>query len=205
MIGLAALSTGGGDPNWLLSSVIGAIIGALVVPVTGLLAYPVRRLRVHTTLIGRWYSYHYSFRDEILELRYGTLHIRPGLRRQYVVHRKNSRTRPDPNGRFRPAIDLLRYRGSLHEEGHHIIVEVKPRDSRRDETVFYRFLGQIPSNASVVPGLWMAYDHDRNPAAGTIILSREPLTDEAATRLLRSWTKGAFAPIRIRRPSPSVP
>ncbi|MEV6527050.1 hypothetical protein AB0M43_34490 [Longispora sp. NPDC051575] len=178
------------EPNWIITSVVGAVIGVLVVPFYRVLLYPFRRLRRHP-LGGLWYSYSYSFIDGRLHLRHGTFHVRSGVLQRYVVSRENFGRYPPPT--FGATPPPLRYRGSVYEEHDHYVMVFQGRT--HTETLVYRFVNRIPSNAGIIPGIWLAYDHDLNPAAGTAIISREPLAPETVTSLLRSWVvfeKGAF-------------
>ena len=45
-------------------------------------------------------------------------------------------------------------------------------------------LARLPSNDSVIPGVWMSVDHDMNPAAGLMILAREVQKSEELSREL---------------------
>ncbi|WP_018347980.1 hypothetical protein [Longispora albida] len=178
------------EPNWIITSIVGAVIGALLVPTWRIMLYPIRRLRPHP-LHGIWYSYSYSFMDGALQLRHGTFTIRSGLLQRWIVHRENFGRYPPPS--LGPAPPPLRYRGTVSEEHDHYVMLFSGRT--HTETLLYRFVNRIPSNAGIIPGVWMAYDHDLNPAAGCAIISRGPLAPQTVTTLLRSWVvfeKGAF-------------
>ena len=179
------------EPNWEVTAILGAVLGALVVPFWQLLNYPVRRLRPHS-LNGQWYSYHLTFVSGRVQLRFGTMRIQPGIRSRYVATRENSDSPHQSDGQL-PS-PKLRYRGRvLPDEADQVVIVFKGLSHQ--ETVVYRFLNRIPSNATVVPGIWMAHDHDLTPAAGAAILSRSGLHPDQAMRILQSWLvyeKGAM-------------
>ncbi|MGO9319798.1 MAG: hypothetical protein ACLQBY_03185 [Solirubrobacteraceae bacterium] len=88
----------------------------------------------------------------------------------------------------------LAYKGTLRIENDQLLIEMDA--TTHNEHLVYRFLNRIPSNASVVPGIWMSFDHDSHPAAGAAILSdRAMAADEAEKEILRHTTAGA---IRIK-------
>jgi hypothetical protein len=183
------------EPNWEVTAVLGAVLAALVVPFWQLLNYPVRRLRPHS-LNGQWYTYHLTFVSGQIQLRFGILHIRPGIRSRYVATRENSDAPPQSDGTI-PA-PKLRHKGQiLPDEADQIVILYKGTSHR--ETVVYRFLNRIPSNATVVPGIWIGYDHDLCPAAGSAILSRKALPPDEAIRILQSWLVCERGAIHLRK------
>jgi glycine/D-amino acid oxidase-like deaminating enzyme len=105
--------------------------------------------------------------------------------------------------------NLMAETADRREHGHVIITF---SGLSHEETVTMRFLERLPSSSEVVPGIWMAEDHDRHPAAGASLISREPLTDHDASEQLRSWVvvRGLslhVLPNRVqpgRRPAPSA-
>ncbi len=178
------------EPNWIITSFVGALIGVLIVPLYQMFIYPFRKRQWHP-LGGKWYSYSYSFLDGRLQLRHGTFTVRHGVLQRFVVDRLNFGQYPPPPSSPQPP--PLRYRGTIYEEHDHYVMTLEGRT--HTESLLYRFVNRVPSNAGIIPGVWMAYDHDLNPAAGTAIISREPLAPEVVVHLLRSWgvfEKGAF-------------
>ncbi|MFJ8015372.1 hypothetical protein [Streptomyces sp. NPDC096339] len=187
--------SGSEEPNWLVSALVGAVIGVMLAPAGKAALYPVRRMKRHP-MAGKWYSYHFSFMAGQPILRYGTITVRTGVRTRYAIQRTTSAAPFGADGR--PTPPVLKYSGgSLTEEADHIIMVFTGISHR--ETLTYRFLSRIPSNSSVIPGVWAAYDHDLNPAAGTAIVSRDPLTDEEARRLLGAWVVGDEFALHLRR------
>ena len=190
-IDLTALTS---QPDWLVSAVLGAILGALVAPASMLAMFPIRRLKPHI-FHGKWYSYHFSFLGERLVLRYGIFNVRTGIRHRYSVTRLSSGGRPsEPYKLPKP---ILKYRGRVYNERDHVVMSIAA--TTHVETAMYRFLGRIPSNTTVIPGLWMSYDHDTNPTAGVAIISREQLSDDEAKEWLRSLMVSDSGAIRITR------
>ncbi|WP_371617805.1 hypothetical protein [Streptomyces sp. NBC_00454] len=184
------------EPNWIISALLGAIIGALISPAGKAVLYPVRRLKPHP-MAGKWYSYHVSFMAGQPIFRYGTITVKTGIRTRYSIQRTTSAAPFGADGRPTPPV-LTYSGGTLTEEADHIVMTFLGSSHR--ETLTYRFLSRIPSNSSVIPGVWMAYDHDLNPAAGTAILSRDPLTDEGeARRVLGAWVVSEGLALHLRK------
>jgi hypothetical protein len=97
----------------------------------------------------------------------------------------------DPAGGMRKE---LAYKGTVRIENDQLLIEMDA--TTHNEHLVYRFLNRIPSNASVVPGIWMSFDHDSHPAAGAAILSDQNMTaEEAEKEILHHTTAGA---IRIK-------
>ena len=185
------------EPNWIITALVGAILGALVVPTVRLLAYPARRIRSHQ-LGGSWYTYHYSYVNGKPALRYGLLTISTAIASRYAVRLTTSaRT---IGAEQSPVEPILTYRGrTVPDHVGHLVIMLYGNSHK--ELLMFRFLSRIPSNAQVVPGVWMAYDHDGHPAAGSEILSRTPLSNTTVQAQLRRWSvlddRGV---LRIRQP-----
>jgi hypothetical protein len=179
------------EPNWEVTLILGAVVGVLVIPIWQLIVYPARRLRPHS-LNGRWYEYHLTFVSGRVALRFGIVCIKPGIRSRYIVTAEYSDGPPQGDGQL--PTPKLWYRGRvLPSEADQVVILLKGLS--HPETAVFRLLDRIPSNDNVVPGIWMAYDHDLAPAAGVAILSRSSLPPEQAMRMLQSWLiqeKGAM-------------
>jgi hypothetical protein len=183
---------GSSQPSWIvllvLGAVAGAIMGTLVNNYGGVLLYPLRRRRPDN-YIGEWWEYHLSYLNGQRTLRQGKLTVKRG-RRTKVRQVKFWHIGVDGSD------DKLKlaYKGTLRIEGAQLLIQLKATTHK--EYLVYRFLNLIPSNDSVVPGIWMAYDHNSNPAAGAAILSQRQMTsDQAEKEILTHANVGA---IRIK-------
>jgi hypothetical protein len=178
-----------GEPNWILILALGAIAGTVVDKYGGVLLYPIRQLR-DDRYLGEWWEYHLSYRQGQRTLRRSKLIIRRGLhtrvRRAEFWHIPATARSDDQKE--------IAYRGTLHIENNHLVIQLYA--TTHDEYLVYRFFNRIPTNAEVIPGIWMSYDHDTNPAAGAAILTNKPMEpDDAEREILRHATSGA---IRIK-------
>jgi hypothetical protein len=68
----------GAEPNWILISIFGAILGALFAEFGAIVVYPLRRLR-RDVLVGTWHQFNYTHRNGRLFLNQATLEIKKGL------------------------------------------------------------------------------------------------------------------------------
>jgi hypothetical protein len=178
-----------GQPSWIIVLALGAVAGTAIDKYGGILLYPFRLLRKdHYT--GEWWEYHLSYLQGHRTLRQSKLAIRHGLR--------TGVRRADfwhiPAGATSDNQKEISYKGTLRIEGNQLLIELDATSHK--EYLVYRFFNRIPTNAEVIPGIWMSYDHDSNPAAGAAILTNKPMDlDDAEREILRHATSGA---IRIK-------
>jgi hypothetical protein len=185
----------GGEPNWIVTCVVGAILGVLATYFAPALGYPFRRLK-KSPLERLWYEYHFSYLGGRLVLRQAKLKVRKGILSRYVVTFDHERSEAvQPGGPF--GAKELSYKGSLKYEHDHILLALD--GVSHEESLSYRFINKIPSNDSVLPGIWMSYDHDLNPASGTAILSKDQLSPDDAISTLRKWTISGQGGLRVPR------
>jgi hypothetical protein len=179
----------GGQPNWILVLLLGALAGTILDKYGGTLLYPFRLLGADQ-YEGEWWEYHLSYRGGERTLRRAKLSIRRGLR----TNVRRASFWHIPAGTSDSRRRELAYKGTLRIESNQLLIEMEATTHK--EYLVYRFLNQIPSNARLIPGIWMSYDHDSHPAAGAAILSDHDMTtDEAEKEILRHATAGA---IRIK-------
>jgi hypothetical protein len=169
------------QPNWIIVIIIGAVVGAVVSQYWTLVFYPVKLLKTDS-LRGVWYDYHFTFVHGKRYLAQSIVRIRKGIlteRSVFVQDQDLVRYSGDidPNRR-----DGLTYRGTIQVEGPHLIVKL--RATSHKELLVFRLINRLPSNASIIPGIWMSFDHELNPTAGVMMLSRERITSNDATNML---------------------
>jgi hypothetical protein len=69
----------------------------------------------------------------------------------------------------------LSYRGTVSREKHHLVFRF---DSvNHAENVLCRFPDPLGKICTSLYGIWLAYDHDQNVAAGGIFLTKEPINN----------------------------
>jgi hypothetical protein len=175
----------GGDPmqqpNWIVVTIIGAVAGAIVSQYWSIIFYPVKLLKADA-LGGGWYDYHFTFVHGKRYLAESIVRVRRGIladRSVYVQDQDLVRYSGgiDPNRK-----DGLNYKGGIQVEGPHLIVKLRATSHR--ELLVFRLINRLPSNASIIPGVWMSFDHELNPTAGVMVLSRERMTSSDATTML---------------------
>jgi hypothetical protein len=169
------------QPNWIIVIIIGAVVGAVVSQYWTVIFYPVKILKTDS-LRGRWYDYHFTFvhgkrylAESIVRIRRGILSERSVFVQDQDLVRYSGDI--DPNRR-----DGLTYKGTVQIEGPHLIVKL--RATSHKELLVFRLINRLPSNTSIIPGVWMSFDHELNPTAGVMMLSREKMTSSDATNML---------------------
>lgn len=165
----------GEQPNWIIVTIVGAVLGALLTEFGAIVAYPVRRLR-RDALEGTWHQFNYTQRNGRPFLNKATLEIDKSL----LGGLKGTMT--DQSG------ELL-YTGRVRREAGHVVAELKA--ASHEETLTLRFIGTIVTKDAFMPGVWMAYDRDSYPAAGAALLSRNDADLEKARQVIGKWTKGS--------------
>ncbi|WP_062442306.1 hypothetical protein [Herbidospora daliensis] len=176
------------EPNWVVVTFIGAVIGATVqrwAPAGRLLFDRGRR----RPMLGAWHECHYTFDSGREVIGRGHVVIRRGVRHRLIVTIRDERRQTlGPGAGFE-------YEGQLTEEDHLLVVatEVLHR-----HTLVVRYLNPLVSKPEPVVGIWLVEDHDKNPAAGVSLLTRNRLTDEDAAAMLRSHSAAGRRALRIK-------
>lgn len=161
------------EPNWIIVSLVGAVLGALVARFGGLIVYPFRRQVIAG---GSWFLYHRTFRQGQMHLIRSRLTVKKGIfggAKVSVVETVGSRTEE--------------YTGSVTVEASHLLMQIKGIAVRNSASVLFRLESPVPPNDQVVFGLWLSYDLDRRPAVGVLMLSRTELSDNEADDNLNRW------------------
>lgn len=179
------------EPNWIVVTVIGAILGAIVARYGAVILWPVRRLKQHP-IEGLWHSWHYTFHNDGEQLRSGEIMIRRGVLRPLVIT-ANATT---ANGQT-VSPTRSEYNGRIKVEANTILLILSAKN--HDETVTMRFASRVSFDMSELHGLWMSYDFDLRPAAGIEILTRTRIREEAALELISDITQRGDKSLRVRR------
>ncbi|MEU8202016.1 hypothetical protein [Streptosporangium sp. NPDC049046] len=176
------------EPNWLIVTALGAVLGATAQWWWLAARHLLVRWKPHR-MQGEWHECHYTFRYGREELGRGRLTIKKGLLHRVAV------TIYDEERHVKGKGHGLDYSGELTGEDH-ILISVRERN--HPHTVVMRFNDPLPSNPEPIVGLWLSEDHDRCPAAGVTLLTRDRLSDEQACALLRRHSAIGRRALRIK-------
>ena len=163
------------EPSWIVTVLVSGIVGWSLPYVGRVLYYCVRRLK-KDHLEGEWYGYHWTYKSGLPILNKSTWHIGKGVLHRFCVRYAHQ--------------DGMSYRGYAQVERAQLVVRI--HSTRNQETPYFRFTWPIASNAEVLQGIWMSFDHDVHIASGAHILSRKALTDEEAIGTIKEtmrWEK----------------
>ena len=130
------------EPNWIVVTFVGAVVGALVSRYGGIVTYP---FRTRLDAEGRWFVYHYTFRQDVSVFIKGRMRIRKG-------------TLGGTRVRFteRNSTQRMRYIGHARREGNDLVMLLKIMESGGSLTIRLRGFAS-PHNDTMV-GLWLSYD-----------------------------------------------
>jgi hypothetical protein len=148
------------EPNWLITTFIGAVIGLLLPYLVDVTKYLWRYWKSEP-LVGQWFEYHANFVGGENHISSGVWKINKGFSHEFTVNFTHN-----TGGK-------LEYRGALFEERGHIVAELKSY-SHRNESLYYRFMNPIASER-VIPGIWLSFERDGRICSGAAILSKEEL------------------------------
>jgi hypothetical protein len=182
------------QPNWIIVTIIGAVIGAVVSQYWTVIFYPVKLLR-SDSLGGCWYDYHFTFVHGKRYLAESIVRIRRGILSERSVYVQDQDLVRYAGGIDPDRKDGLTYKGNVQVEGPHLIVRL--RATSHKELLVFRLINRLPSNASTIPGVWMSFDHELNPTAGVMVLSRERMTPNDATTMLLELSRAERGAVQI--------
>ena len=152
--------------HWLIPTLAGVILGALVPYLIKVLIFFVRRFR-RFFLEGEWYSYYFVYEDSKPVLKHETWKVKKGIVNKITVIAKPISPSPDSFPR--------RYRGKLTKEQNLFTVTLWP-DTHTEE-ILIRFKGTYNYDQKVLLGLWSGIDLDGYACVGPQIIARHELSD----------------------------
>jgi hypothetical protein len=179
------------EPNWIIVTIIGAVLGAIVARYGAAILWPIRRLKRHP-IEGLWHSWHYTFHNDGEQLRSGEIRIRRGVLRPLVITANATSASGQKLGSTRSE-----YNGQIKVEANTIFLTLSAKN--HDETVTMRFASRVSFDMPELHGLWMSYDFDLHPAAGIEILTRTRISEESALELISDITQRGDKSLRVKR------
>lgn len=182
------------EPNWLVTTLVGAAIGALIPSFGPAVLYPFRRLR-KDEYVGSWNEYYWTWYDGSKQMWTGRVSISRGVLRPYVVRIEEMQLGSPESGNDATTQPVHKYRGGLRLEGGHVIFEL--RATTHTESVVTRFPQWIPSSSDRVVGIWFAFDHSGTPTAGATLLTKDELEESEAKELLGQRVSSSPGLLRV--------
>lgn len=159
------------NPHWLITALIGAILGCLI-PYAVEFVKTLRARFNESFLIGDWYEYHISCANGGSSINKDSWNIKRGLFYPLKVECISSE---------------ITYVGSMEKEREHLIVTMNAKQARC--SVHCRFEYPFPSNPTPILGLWLSFDHDNLVSSGAILLSKDELSDQKIRAIMKSRSK----------------
>jgi hypothetical protein len=163
------------EPNWIVTALVGAIIG-WAFPYIGKAIYYVFRRLEKDYLEGDWYGYHWTYKGGQSVLNKSRWRIKKGVFHRFAVKEAHQ--------------DGMNYGGYAEVERSQLVVKI--HSGRNSETARFRITWPIPSNAHILRGIWLSFDHDSKIASAAQLLSRDELTDSDAIAKIKEamrWEK----------------
>lgn len=149
------------QPNWLLQSILGAIIGILLPYLFRLIKNLYYFFSKESFWVGKWFVYHWSFYDEEPRLFKSTAEIKKAFLHRYSVKVTQSETN-------------LVYSGTCRMGDNEMVMKFYSKN--HEENFIIKFEKVIASKEKMY-GLWLSIDHDRHIASGVQLFTRKALTD----------------------------
>lgn len=184
------------EPHWLVTTLIGASLGALAAQFGAIVLYPFRRLS-KDEFIGTWHEYYWTWCDGTPQMWMGKVSVKRGLIKPHRVRIWEKQPEgASPEGDSGPPTVVHRYRGGLRLEGGHVILEVEA--TTHTESAVHRYPRWIPSSSGRVVGIWMAFDHSGTPTSGAVLLTRDQLDVAEVEAVLTQRISTAPGLLRVR-------
>jgi hypothetical protein len=162
------------QPNWVLTTLIGALAGYLFPYLGKALLFVARRFR-REIVEGKWYAYHTTNLDGELQVVQSVWSIRKGFYSKFAV-KVEKETLSDPM-----------YIGILLLERNFWLVRLK--GVKHEEEVVIRLFSPVPTGDAATWGLWLGIDFQGNPMAGPVMISREEVSIADALEFFSDKTK----------------
>lgn len=150
------------EPNWVITTIIGAIVGYLTPYAVKMSRYMLRRFEKEIAE-GTWHVYHPTIRDGSALIEHSIWNISKGILVKYVVKETKAQS------------TSVIYKGDLRLERNHWLIKL--RGVRHAEEASIRFYNPVPTEDARTWGLYVSIDYHGNPISGPGLISREELSD----------------------------
>jgi len=157
-----------GEPNWIIITLLGAIVGYLFPYLIKFLLLITRRFQ-REIAEGIWHGYHIANREGTPQIEHYLWNIRKGLLSEYVI----TETRPPLKG--------VMYQGTLSFERNFWLIKLHAL--KHKEEVSIRLFSPITTAHEKTWGLYLGLDFQGRSAAGPIVISQEEMPDADILKL----------------------
>lgn len=164
------------EPNWIVLTIIGTVIGYLFPYIVSGISFIWRLLFAKHYLTGQWNNYYQIWENNLPALKHEKWKVETGFNSRLKVSISTTLT----DG-------ALSYTGELIEERGHLVAIL--RAAEYEERAFNRYPIPVPGNASTVVGLYLGVDFNGRATVGTTVLSRVELQAEQLIVLMDKATE----------------
>ena len=171
-------------PSWQPTPIGGVLLG-LILPFVGAFFVRIIVFLWHLTfskdvITGNWYAYHWTYVKHKPQAVQSLVQIKKGIKNRWRFILKQN------------IYSAIAYKGTINPENQHLICAC--RSVTFPETTYIRLSHPLGTKCETMVGVWMSYDHDKNPASGAILLTRNEITiQDAVDSLNISFGKGKGA------------
>lgn len=155
------------EPNWLITLIIGALLGFLpeIITIIKNIVYRFSKNR----LVGTWHVYEVTIHNNNKINTYGICTIKNGFLHRYKISMKNG---------------ALVYKGIGEVEENHLYMKLQNQNDNnvRTETCWQRYDFSY-NDYNLMCGLWLSNNYDNNTTCGISILSRDSLDETSLEKI----------------------
>ena len=154
------------EPNWVITIILGAIVGFLLPYILNLVRF-IRRFFKKEIAEGNWYVYHMINRDGIIQVENSMWKIKKGFYSKFIVEERK--------------VDYVLYKGLLVFERNFWLVRLK--GIKHDEEVYIRLINPIPTQDTRTQGLFLSLDYNGIATAGPVLISRKEILQDKVKKI----------------------
>jgi hypothetical protein len=158
-----------------LAAFFGLIIGSSLRYIGNNLLFIFRRGQ-KTHLMREWQEYHLVYKNGAPILKHESWKIKRGISQEMSVETKDTEN------------DKYKFRGAAWKEGKFAMFQLKSITPGHDEEFYCRFNWPIVNNDSEFFGIWLGLDLDGSSVSGTLMLSKQKISEEKAIMHLQENT-----------------
>jgi hypothetical protein len=157
-----------GEPNWIVTTLLGAIAGYLFPYLIKFLLFVARRFR-RDIAEGIWHEYHITNREGTPYIEHYLWNIRKGLLNEYVIKET------------RPPLKEVIYQGTLSFERNFWLIKLRALKHKEEASI--RLFSPITTADERTWGLFLALDFQGRAIAAPLVISKEEMTDTDVLKL----------------------